>query len=232
MRQKIFTFICAVVIVFSVWKIAQYFYDYREADEQNAEAQQIVAGDSLESLQKQYPSVIGWIHIDDTKIDYPVVQAEDNEFFLKHNYKGERKRTGAIFLDYRNDAFLQDQHSIIYGHDLRNGSMFGSLSQYADEQFAKSHRNISLEVKGEQIILEVFAAYETTTDFYYIETNFSQESFQSFIQTITDKSTIKVAHDVTTRDKIVTLSTCVSDDESNKRFVVHAKVVERKGKST
>mgnify|MGYP006379642681 FL=1 len=125
MRKKAITIICLIAIVFSSWKIIDYFLTYKSVEEDEKELQETVATTSLTELQTQYDEMIGWIQIEQTKIDYPIMQAENNEFYLTHSYEGKKLRAGSIFLDYRNDPFLNDRHFIIYGHDLRNGSMFG-----------------------------------------------------------------------------------------------------------
>ena len=227
MRKKAITIICLIAIVFSSWKIIDYFLTYKSVEEDEKELQETVSTTSLTELQTQYDEMIGWIQIEQTKIDYPIMQAENNEFYLTHSYEGKKLRAGSIFLDYRNDPFLNDRHSIIYGHDLRNGSMFGQLHQFGDQSFAEANRHFTIDTGNEQLQLEVFAAYGTTTDFYYIETEFTNESFEQFIKTIKMKSFITFDENVTRDDQVITLSTCVSDSGSDERFVVHAKVVER-----
>ena len=230
MRKKVITIICLVAIVFSSWKIIDYFLTYKNVEEDEKELQETIAMTSLTELQKQYDEMIGWIQIEKTKIDYPIMQAENNKFYLTHSYEGKKLRAGSIFLDYRNDPLLIDRHSIIYGHDLRNGSMFGQLYQFKDQSFAEANRYFTIDTGNEQLQLEVFAAYETTTDFYYIETDFTNESFEQFIKTVKKKSVITFDENINGSDQIITLSTCVSDSGSDERFVVHAKVVERKVK--
>ncbi len=229
MRQKLIPLICIVVIFFASWQLIDYFLTYEKVEKQEEELQQKTVTSSLTQLQKQYDGLVGWIKINHTKVDYPIMQATNNEFYLTHNYEGEKFRAGSIFLDYRNDPLLNDRHSIIYGHDLRNGSMFGQLRQYEEQSFADTNRHFTIELANERLTLEVFSAYQTTTDFYYIETVFTNESYGQFIETIKEKSVITFDGNININDQIITLSTCVSDDSGDERFVVHAKVVERKG---
>ncbi len=229
MRSKLITLTCIVVIIFSGWKIIDYYGTYEKVEIQEEKLQQKSTLTSLNQLQEQYEDMVGWIQIEHTKVDYPIMQATNNEFYLTHNYEGEKFRAGSIFLDYRNDPSLNDRHSIIYGHDLRNGSMFGQLHQYEEQSFADSNRYFTIELGNERLTLEVFAAYQTTTDFYYIETVFTDESYDQFINMIQKKSSISYDGNVNGNDQIITLSTCVSDNQRNERFVVHAKIVERKG---
>ena len=229
MRQRVITVICIIVIAFASLKLADYFLTYKKVEQNEMQLQQKATTASLKNLQKQYAEMVGWIKINNTKVDYPIMQATNNEFYLTRNYEGEKFRAGSIFLDYRNNPSLGDRHSIIYGHDLRNGSMFGQLHQYEEQSFANANRHFTIETRNALITVEVFAAYQTTTDFYYIETKFTNESYEQFIEAIRNKSSISYDGYINVNDQIITLSTCVSDNQSDERFVVHAKVVERKG---
>jgi sortase B len=167
--------------------------------------------------------------MDDTQINYPIVQAKDNDYYLFRNYKGEDMRAGSIFMDYRNDVKSQNRNTILYGHRMKDGSMFGSLKKMLDEDFFMSHRKLYYDTLFEGYDLEVFSVYTTTTDFYYIETDFSSDTeYTSFLEKIQEKSLYKTDTKVTESDQIVTLSTCdyALDPEAG-RLVVHAKLVKR-----
>lgn len=226
MKRRLIQLLCLLVMVYTGREIIQYFGAYSQVNEEIEQVQTLVQEQSLNTLQQQYEDVVGWISIEGMKVDYPILQTDNNEFYLRHNYKGTESRAGSIFLDYRNDANLTDRHSIIYGHVLRNGSMFGQLANYAEVEFAQRHQFIEIELAGKKINLQVFAAYETTTDFYYIETDFTDTSFADFIDTIQDKSQIDLQVNVTEQDQLITLSTCTTSVSDAERFVVHAKVIE------
>lgn len=226
MKRRLIQLLCLLVMVYTGREIIQYFGAYSQVNEEIEQVQTLVQEQSLNTLQQQYEDVVGWISIEGMKVDYPILQTDNNEFYLRHNYKGTESRAGSIFLDYRNDANLTDRHSIIYGHVLRNGSMFGQLANYAEMEFAQRHQFIEIELAGKKINLQVFAAYETTTDFYYIETDFTDTSFADFIDTIQDKSQIDLQVNVTEQDQLITLSTCTTSVSDAERFVVHAKVIE------
>ena len=91
------------------------------------------------SLQEINPDIVGWIYIERTEINYPVVQGNDNQYYLKHLFSGEWNGSGCIFLDSRNRADFSDRHSIIYGHHMKNGSMFSGLTEYKKQEFYDSH---------------------------------------------------------------------------------------------
>ena len=229
--KKFAVYVVALVMLgVSIFGIGRYFYSYIKVEKDQQELGQIVQDQTLDAIYATINDVVGWIKINGMKLDNPIMQTTDNAFYLSHNYKGEKARTGAIFLDYRNNSQFTDRHSIIYGHVLRNGSMFGQLAQYSTNDFAKEHKEITVELENETLFLEVFAAYETTADFYYIETQFTDDSFEQFITTIQNKSLISMDATVTSDDQIVTLSTCTKSTDEKERFVVHTKIVERKSK--
>ena len=210
-------------MIFAGIEIVKWIQSYINVEQDLSEAQQQEFAD----FQVAYPDTVGWLSLEGTRIDNPVMQTTNNEFYLTHNYKGEKSRGGSIFLDYRTDADLTQQHTIFYGHVLRNETMFGSLDKFADEQYAKEHAVFQYVNGNEQFELQVFAAYETTTDFYYIETNFEDGEFANFLELIREKSAIEMDSDVTEEDRIVTFSTCTTSMDDKERFVVHAKVVKK-----
>ena len=114
----------------------------------------------LPALQQINPDVIGWILIPGTGISYPLMQTEDNEYYLKHTWKREKNSTGAIFLDYRNSASFSDFNSLIYGHRMRNGSMFGSLHNYKETAFWQTSPGIYIINADGIYRYDIFAAYE------------------------------------------------------------------------
>lgn len=178
------------------------------------------------SLLEQNPDIVGWVEIADTPINYPVVQAEDNSFYLSHNYRRVPSRSGSIFMDFRNDPGQDNRNMILYGHRMKDGSMFGSLGEYLDEDFYQTHRTFSFETKYHRYDVEVFSVYVTTVDFDYIKTDFaSDQEYRSFVEEIAGRSIYQVDTDLADIDQIVTLSTCDYSLNSNLgRLVVHATI--------
>jgi len=242
--QRIITLIAAGVFLFSFYKLVPILYDYytnnrtlesvqqvyelgRNEAEQYGEGQVRASFQPLLEINKD---MVGWITIDQTKIDYPVLQSKDNEFYLTRNYKKQDTRAGSIFLDFRNDKKLENNKNvIIYGHRMKDGSMFGQLKKYLDKDFFKSNKTIYLDSLYEGYDIEVFSVYQTTTSFYYIETEFpEQQSFQKFIDQIKEKSFFSSDISINQEDTIVTLSTCdYALDSLEGRLVVHGKLVKR-----
>lgn len=208
-------------MIFCAWQIVSYFMDYKQVEADLEQAQQ----SELAILQRQQQDVVGWLSLEDSRLDNPVLQTTDNDFYLTHNYVGEKSRGGSIYMDYRNES-MQDRHTIFYGHVLRNETMFGGLSKFAEQAYADKHPVFYYETADTKYALEVFASYETTTDFYYIETQFTDETYRGFLADIYERSVIQMAVDVAVTDRIATFSTCTTSQNDEERFVVHAKVVE------
>lgn len=220
--QKWVRALSIIVMVVCAVSIIRYFFSYSEVNNQLEKAQQ----SELTTLQQQNDHIVGWLTLEGTRLNNPVLQADNNDFYLTHNYLDEKSRGGSIFADYRN-AVMEDRHTIFYGHVLRNGTMFGDLSKFSEQRYAEAHPTLYYETNEQRYALEVFAAYETTTDFYYIETQFTDETYAQFLSDIQQRSDIEIDVPVNVDDKIVTFSTCTTSQNDKERFVVHAKVVER-----
>lgn len=242
-QKKIFhhitTLFILAVFLFSAVKVMTILKEYKDNRQVLAEVQEIyVQSDREEAndgeirsqfyhLQDINQDIIGWIEIEGTAINYPILQTADNDFYLNQNYLKEEARAGSIFLDYRNSIESFGKNTIIYGHRMKDGSMFAGLKKYLDRDFAREHSIILLDTLYESIELEVFAAYRTTTDFYYIDTDFSDdEEYSDFIDAIQEKNSIQTDVVINSDDSIVTLSTCdYGLDSEDGRLVVHAKVI-------
>lgn len=170
---------------------------------------------------------VGWIDIKDTKISYPVVQGADNDYYLEHDFRGERTRTGSIFMDFRNQiGETSDKNMVLYGHRMKDGTMFAGLRAYLEQRFFDEHRIFRFETLYEAYEVEVFAVYRTTTSFDYIRTSFADDrDFLSFLDEIREHSIYKTDTVIGANDAILTLSTCdylLDPDEG--RLVVHGKI--------
>ena len=185
-----------------------------------------VLSDRLAEVRVQNPDASAWLTIPGTRIDDPVVCGSDNEFYLKHDYLGNKDIAGAIYQDFRNAGSFSDRHSILYGHNMKNGTMFHNLRYFKEEDFALKNNRIFLETLDGMTEWQVFASYVMTTDFYVIQTVFSDDAeYQAFLNTLIKKSGIDYGLDVTADQQILTLLTC-SYEVDNARFVVHAAKVQ------
>lgn len=173
-------------------------------------------------LQEENLDTVGWIEIPGTVINYPIVKSVDNDYYLNRDFYGNDSKSGSIFMDYRNDGDFTNRHSILYGHHMRDGSMFAGLMAYKDSSFAAQNDLIFIDLPEGRTIWQVFAAYVTTTDFYYIITDFPDESsYLSFLKTVEGKSSYQSEIRPVASDHLLTLSTCTYEYD-DARFVVHA----------
>lgn len=174
---------------------------------------------------KKNEETVAWIKVNGTNINYPVVKHQDNEYYLNHDFYKNSSNTGWIFADYRNDFENLSNNTIIYGHNLTNRTMFGSLPLLLKNNWynTETNRYIKISTPKYNSIWKIFSIYkiEPTTD--YLRTKFnSTENYQEFLNKIKERSAYNFNVDLTYEDKIITLSTC--DDTGTKRIVIHAKL--------
>jgi len=150
-----------------------------------------------------------WIYAPATQIDYPVVQHEDNSRYLKRLFNGNRNSAGTLFIDYRNLEDFQDPNTLIYGHHMRNDSMFGTLTDYASQAYYEGHPFILMLSEKETFILQIFAGYTTSDgDHCYDIAISDEEDMEAFLREAMHKSDFVSGVEVQTKDRLVTLSTC------------------------
>jgi len=181
------------------------------------------------SLKERNEDVVGWINISNTNIDYPIVQAEDNSFYHRRDWLGNSSVPGSIILDYRNSAIDFNKpttHSIIYGHHIRDGSMFQNLMKFKDYEFYEENRIIEITDLYDTHRFEIFSAYITTTEFYFIQTYFALPPlFTNLANEFIERSMHPTNAEITTDDHILTLVTCTYEYD-DARFVVHARRID------
>lgn len=184
----------------------------------------------FEALWEINPEAYAWITIPGTEIDYPILQSEtDNTYYLTHNIEGEESPEGAIFTEDYNSKDFEDPNTVIYGHNMRNGSMFQGLHEYMDRAFFDENREVLIYLPDKILHYEIFAAY-LYDDRHLLESfDFEDEDvFEAYLNRIFSirdmNSFIDTDMEVTAEDKIITLSTCYSN-ESNQRYLVQAVLV-------
>lgn len=170
---------------------------------------------------------VGWIRVDGTDIDYPVVQAADNSFYLHRNFNQESAICGAIFMDYRNDIDLAREHLILYGHQMKDGSMFKQLNGYKDKEFYKEHPEITLYLRNQKYSYDVVAVYVTniarSEGYYnYLHGNTREEQIEYLQNKMAAYQLYDTGFTVTQDDELLSLSTC-EYSSTNGRLIVLAK---------
>jgi sortase B len=179
----------------------------------------------FKQLLQTNEDIVGWVRIDNTKIDYPVLQSEDNDFYLKHDIQKDKNINGSIFMDYRNNIETKNRHIIIYGHNMKNRTMFASLLNYESRWYLEQHPIIEFDTLYGDEKWEIFSVHFTTTDYDYLKTDFiDDDHFRSYIDDLQKKSLHKSQVELSDKDVVLTLSTC-STSSDQARFAVHARLI-------
>jgi SrtB family sortase len=172
-----------------------------------------------------FPSVTAWIKSEGTVIDYPIVQADDNCFYLHNLPDQSRHKWGSIFMDYRNSADFSDPCILIYGHNIRSGDMFGSLKYYKNQSYFEQHPSMFICTPQNDFILEIFAGYVLDSASEAPPLNFSDRAhFESFITDIRRRSFFESNVQVDFGDKIVFLCTCTDGGSADERLIIGGKL--------
>ncbi|MBP3684425.1 MAG: class B sortase [Oscillospiraceae bacterium] len=178
----------------------------------------------LSALREVNPDVLGWILIPDSNVNYPIVQGEDNDFYLKHTWDGKENSVGSIFLEHRNTPDFTDYNTIVYGHNMNDGSMFANLKRYNTNWYWERHPYVYILNDDGVFRYDVFSGYETSTEGTAYGLSFNQaQTRATFLETALKKSTAYFEIRPAMTDRILTLSTCSGAGYSN-RWVVHARL--------
>lgn len=191
--------------------------------------------DEYKNLLKKNKKLIGWVKIDDTYIDYPVMQTTDNEYYLDHNLNQEYDKNGSIFMDKDCDVIKPSTNLILYGHHMQSGKMFGGLDKYSSQEYYKEHRYIEFDTIYEKGIYEVMYVFRSRVyseadvvfKYYQFIDAMSEVEFDSYMKEMASVSLYDTGVTAGYGDRLLTLSTC-DYQEKNGRFVVVAKRVEEK----
>ncbi len=242
--------LCVCLVIFCAWKLISIISEYGSGSKEYSQLEQYVlsepvspedADDSsagadsetgeeagtlqridLASLQEINNEAIGWIEIPDTKISYPLVHTADNSWYLTHTFNGDENSSGSIFVETSNSADFTDLHTIIYGHNMKNGSMFGTLKKYKKQSYYEKHPYIYIDLADGTHCYQIFSCHEAeTSDISYTIGYAQDDVYQAFLDELTASSLYDTGVSVSTSDSVITLSTCTNNGTA--RFVVHAK---------
>ena len=177
-------------------------------------------------LLTENEEVVGWIEIPNTNINYPFVKHKNNSYYLNHSFDKSYNSAGWIFLDYRNELEPLDNNTILYAHGRVDGTMFGTLKETLSNTWQeKGQYFIKISTLSYNYLFEIFSAYHIRTTNDYLITNFkNKEEYQEFLNKIKDRSMVKFNTEVSTFNKIITLSTCYNNSE---KMVVHGKLIKQ-----
>lgn len=180
-------------------------------------------------LKNKNTDTVAWIQVGGTNINYPVVQATDNQYYLTHAFDKSKNNAGWVFSDYRNDWNGLKENTIIYGHGRRDKTVFGSLKNILTTSWQNNKDNhiVRLSTPTENTLWQVFSVYQSDAESYYLTSTFNGDemSHQNFLSTIKSRSVYPFSTAIDTTDKILTLSTCADDNVH--RIVLHAKLIKK-----
>jgi sortase B len=240
--QIFFIIILLVVSLVASFKVGSFFFDTLKnkkdnnkliedvikeipSNDNNSETKLVI--DFVKLLEKNKDTK-GWIKYNNDKINYPIVQAKDNAYYLDKNFYKKYNQAGSIFIDYRNNSF-DDKNVVLYGHSMLDNSMFGSLKDLFTKDFFDNKENNIIELRdlNDNVLkYQIFSYYIIEKEEYYITTSFkSDKEFLNFLNNIKRRSIKNFNINLNNDDKIITLSTCSGVEGTTKRKVVHAKKV-------
>lgn len=258
-RRKIIVALCGVTAIacFGYFGVYSYFLERTEMDYENLsqlkgssnlaayiqarqptihrtqeEEVELEVLEEYQTLYNKNKKMIGWIKIDDTKIDYPVMQTVNNEYYMDHNFNQEYDRNGSLFLDKDCDIVHRNTNLIIYGHHMKSGKMFGELNKYSSEEYYKAHPNIQFDTIYERGTYEVMYVFrsriynedEVVFKYYQFLDAASEQEFNSNMQEMAALALYDTGVRASYGDQLLTLSTCDYSEEDG-RFVVVARRV-------
>lgn len=184
-------------------------------------------------LKAQNPNLIGWLKIDGTDVNYPVMQSKDNSYYLTHSFDGKNSTAGALFMDYRSDAVNPTTNTIIYGHNMNNGSMFGGLKKFLSEKYFNQHTTIKFDTIYEhreyELVAVCLAKVKKADDDSFRYYNFIQAKNENEWNAFTESVGAMVVNggmSVKAGDELLTLSTCNSYIEDGRLFLLAKRVTE------
>ena len=187
----------------------------------------------IEELQKENQEIIGWLEIEDTNINYPICQTNNNDFYLTHNYKKEKASTGSLFLDKDFDMVNGSSNYLIYGHRNKQGLMFEDLMKYAKEDFYKKHTKIKFTTLKEDVDYEIMSVFysrvyyqdeKNVFRYYYFVNAENENEYNNYVEQCKKVSIYDTGITAEYGEQLLTLSTCEYSQEDG-RFVVVAKKV-------
>ena len=192
-------------------------------DEEDPHIQALAELD-LEALREVNPDVIGWILIPDTVINYPLMQGEDNEYYLKRTWDEKKNAVGSIFLEHLNSPDLTDFNTIVYGHNMNDGSMFAGLRKYRKQEYWQEHPYVYIRSDAGVYRYEIFSSYLAKVDSNTYGLAFpSDDAKSAFLNNAILDSVIQTGVEPAPTDRVLTLSTCSGSGYST-RWVVHARL--------
>lgn len=247
----IFPGICICLFATGLWNLITVFLSYQESDEEyielrrqyavsdfpapdtddmapsledSADAPLPVRRIDLAALKEINPETAGWIEIPDTIISYPFVHTNNNDYYLSHTFSNQENSAGSIFMEAANSPDFNDFHTILYGHNMKNGSMFAALRDYSGPDFYENHPYIYIDLENGTHCYEIFSCHEADTADICFSTGYVADgAYASFLNSLKSSSLYDTGVEPDGTVPSLTLATCTK--QGSKRFVVHAKKI-------
>ena len=188
----------------------------------------------VKELQKENADIVGWLEIENTNISYPVLQGEDNEYYMTHNYKKEKSKNGSIFLNKDYDWNIPSSNLLMYGHNLGNGTMFQELLKYQNKEFYNNHKVIRFTTAKEDAEYEIISVFKSRVYYkseqnvfryyYFINAN-TEEEYNNYVENAKKASIYEIEPTAKYGDQLITLSTCSYHVKDGRFAVVGKKYV-------
>ena len=215
-----FLIILIIAFLFSGYKLYKYVKEYSKVKKEMTNISTVLDNDNFfERLKGMNNDVVSYIKVEGTNIDYPIVQTNENDFYLNHSFDKNYSQYGWIFMDYRNNLF-EDQNTIIYGHAMLNKTMFGSIKDMFKSSWLDNYNHEIKVYEDESFVTyKIYSMYKTPAVNDYLKTSFTDSEYNEFLESIKRKSIYDFKVDASKGSKMITLSTCSGQ---NKRLVVHA----------
>jgi len=236
--------VCLIIMLFSVYKLIGIIKEYSTATNIYEDATELAISAppapshsdvmplmqaplsvDFDVLRQTNPDVVGWIYCEDTILNYPVMQAEGNNYYLEHLFDGSYNKAGSITLDCRNSADFSDIHTIIYGHNMKNGSMFAVLKKYMSQEYYDEHPIIWIFTPDETYVLEAVAGYVTSAESSSsFDLNIGQDGMAGHIGRAIARSNFVSGIAPESVQRLVTLVTC-SYEYDEARYILLCNLV-------
>ena len=239
-KKKIFFIIMIAIfsigLVYGSYKVLTWKKDNNEVTEIKEELEELIDVEVVEEeptysvnfqeLKKKNSDTVAYLKVNNTKIDYVVVKSKDNSYYLTHNFNKKYNIAGWVFADYHNKFDGTDKNIVVFGHNMKSGSMFGTLKWVFKKDWLsnKDNRYITFITEDGEHVYEVFSIYTVKAEMYYMNTIFKDnDEFYKFLTKVNKRSTHNFGVELSKEDSILTLSTCSSG--SSYRTVLHAKKI-------
>lgn len=226
--------ICLCVAGYSGWNLYKELHEYKVSEQTYTElAPQVVTTDEetnqqlydFDTLSQMNSDFVGWIKMNDSTIDYPFVQGDDNAYYLKHLFDGQYNNAGCVFIDVNNNSDFSDKNTVLYGHNMKNGTMFADIEKFKDASYYESHKVINIYTQNQNYEVYPVAGMLTDGQDSYVRVSFTDDNdFIEYVNHFISNSTFTSETTVEPTDRIVMLSTC-NYDIADGRYVLIGKLV-------